>query len=54
MKNGSEGFEANGRCSSFVVVDAISLSEAFCYVSDFISNDLPSVVTFAFTDEFSL
>ena len=52
MKDGSEGFKANSRGSSFVIVDTVMLSEAFCYILDFVANNLPSVVVFTFTHKF--
>ena len=39
MENGTEGFKADGRGGSFVIVNAVLLGEAFGDVSDFVSND---------------
>jgi hypothetical protein len=54
MEERTEGFEASGGCGSFVVVDQVTLGEAFCDVADFVPCNVTGIVTFAFADEFAL
>ncbi len=49
-----EGLKTSGRCHCFVIVNSFSLGKAFCYILDFVVDNLPSVVVFAFAYELTL
>ena len=49
-----EGLEANSGGSSLVIVDTVTLSEAFCNILNLVVDDFSGAVTFVFTYKLSL
>jgi hypothetical protein len=50
VDNGTERFETYRGGGGFVVIDTVSLREAFCYVADLVSYDFSCVVALAFAN----
>lgn len=53
MKESAERFKASCWCGRFVIVDAVALCISFSDISDFVSDDVTSIVSFTLTDEFT-
>ena len=53
MGDGSKGLKSRCRCGGFIIVDAKSLCEALSDVVDFVVDNIASVISLTFADEFS-
>ena len=53
MKESAERFKVSSWCSHLVIVDAVALCISFSNISDFVLDDVTSIVSFMLTDKFA-
>jgi hypothetical protein len=54
VKQGAERFKPSSGSRGLIIVDAIALGKTFSNITNFVSSDVSSIVTFTFANQFTL